>query len=151
MNHGAWFKQAESDLAAARLLSEQMLHSQAIWLCSQAVEKGHKALLAALGLGYQERHFKQLGHDTAGIARLLPENLQIPNDPSVAERLAALSRRAARARYPEDPNGVAPCDDLQDSAEEIQAAEVLVGWCREKMPRAVRAAEAMLPRSSEPA
>jgi HEPN domain-containing protein len=100
MSHAAWFEQAESDLRAARILSDANLHSQAIWLASQAVEKGHKAILAALGLRYEDKHFKHLGHGTGEIAKLLPEALQEPIDTNVARMVASLETRAAASRYP---------------------------------------------------
>src|SRR5262245_23113609 len=100
MSHAAWLQQAESDLKAAEILSESRLHSQAVWLSAQAVEKGHKAILAALGLRYEEKHFKHLGHGIAEIAKLLPEELHEPIDPEVARMVASLEARALASRYP---------------------------------------------------
>ena len=67
MSHAVWLEQAEDDLKAAHVLSGAGHHSQAIWLASQAVEKGHKAILVALGLRYEDKHFKKLGHSTDGM------------------------------------------------------------------------------------
>ena len=65
MSHSAWMLQAESDLAAAKILSAAHQHSQAVWLAGQAVEKAHNSILAALGLRYEERHFRKLGHQSS--------------------------------------------------------------------------------------
>jgi HEPN domain-containing protein len=58
MSHAPWLIQAESDLVAATVLSDANYHAQAIWLAGQAVEKAHKAIVSALGLRYEEKHFK---------------------------------------------------------------------------------------------
>jgi len=84
MSHAAWMRQAESDLAAAKILSRENCHSQAVWLAGQAVEKSHKAILVALGLRYEEKHYKYLGHTTSEISKLLPAALHEPVDPQVA-------------------------------------------------------------------
>lgn len=103
-------KQAESDLEAAALLSGAKHHSQAIFLAAQAVEKGHKAILAALGLRYEEWHYKRLGHNTGDIANLLPEALHEPTNPQIAQMVTELEARAGRSRYP-SPDAGAGNDD----------------------------------------
>jgi len=100
VNHTAWFEQAESDLDAARVLSSANHHSQAVWLAAQAAEKAHKAILMALGLRYQDKHFKHLGHDTSEISVLLPEALHDPRNPDIAAMVSTLELRAKSSRYP---------------------------------------------------
>jgi HEPN domain-containing protein len=153
MSHAAWFEQAESDLRAARILSDANLHSQAIWLASQAVEKGHKAILAALGLRYEDKHFKHLGHGTGEIAKLLPEALQEPIDTNVARMVASLETRAAASRYPapvkvagnSSPQVLAPASSISASQQDVEDAAKLLDWCRSRMVRATSAVQAMKP------
>ena len=151
MSHAAWLQQAESDLEAARVLSAARHHSQAVWFAAQAVEKAHKAILAALGLRYQERHYKHLGHNTAEIARLLPEALHEPLDPQIAAMVSTLESIASRSRYPAPAQTtgaggvVAPTVSMTDSRQEIENAMRLLDWCRERIARAVRAARLMKP------
>ena len=151
MSHVAWFDQAESDLAAARVLSSAKFHSQAIWLASQAVEKGHKAILAALGLRYEDKHFKHLGHGTGEIANLLPKALHDPIDPDIARMVASLETRAAASRYPapvktagsNSPQFLAPASSISASQQDVEDATKLLDWCRSRVIRATNAVQAM--------
>jgi HEPN domain-containing protein len=153
MSHTAWIQQAESDLAAAKILCGASHHSQAIWLAGQAVEKAHKAILAALGLRYEERHYKQLGHRTAEISELLPRALHEPVDPQVGTMLVKLETRALASRYlaPAPTTGtgatqvIAPASSVTTSQQDIADAERLITWCRDRIQRAVRAEQAMKP------
>ena len=153
MSHAAWLQQAESDLEASRVLSAARHHSQAVWFAAQAVEKAHKAILAALGLRYEERHYKHLGHNTAEIARLLPEALHEPPDPQIAEMVSTLESSAGSSRYPAPAQTtgagvarvVAPAARIVASRLEIENAMHLLDWCRERIARAVRAARVMKP------
>jgi HEPN domain-containing protein len=144
--------QAESDLAASKLLSTAGLHAQAIWCAAQAVEKGHKAILAALGLRYEDRHFKNLGHSTGEVAKLLPAALHEPVDPQIALLIAALETRASSSRYPSPVKSgagavvlEAPAKTMTDSTKDVSDAGQLLGWCRERILRAARATTAMGP------
>jgi HEPN domain-containing protein len=158
MNHIPWMQQAENDLAAAKVLSAANHHSQAVWFAEQAVEKGHKALLAALGLRYEETHYKKLGHDIGGISNLLPQELHEPSDLQVALRLATLKKRTEVCRYPSPPQSagkpsqqqqqqqlVAPAQFFVSSQQDVADAEFLLQWCRDRIVRALRAAQAMRP------
>lgn len=157
MSHTAWFRQAESDLDAASVLSDAGHHSQAVWLAAQAVEKAHKAILAALGLRYEERHFRQLGHRVAAIAALLPTALHDPVDPRIAEMIATLEAKADSSRYPRSleasGGGVAdgstdlaaPAVVITASRHEVDVARELVGWCKDRIARAKKAVLAMRP------
>ncbi len=153
MSHTSWLRQAESDLEAARTLSDANYHSQAIWLAGQAVEKAHKAIIVALGLQYQEKHFKQLGHATGEISRLLPAALQAPLDPEIAVLVVSLEQRAVASRYPapEQTVGrrvadlVAPAESLKDSQQDVASAAKLLDWCRDRIVRAQSAVQAMRP------
>ena len=153
MSHAAWMEQAASDLAAARSLSEANHHSQAVWLAGQAVEKAHKAILAALGLRYEERHYKHLGHTIDEISKLLPLALHEPTDPAIATMLEKLQSRALASRYPAPgpgtgvPQLVAPASSpsFAASAKDVNDAATLVDWCRKRVERGLRAVQAMRP------
>lgn len=152
MSHTAWIQQAESDLAAAKLLAGANHHSQAVWLAGQSVEKAHKAILVALGLRYEERHFKQLGHRTAELSELLPAALHEPANPQVATMLVKLEARALASRYPLPASTeagpaqlIAPALSVTTSRQDIADAERLIAWCRERIQRAIRAEQAMRP------
>ena len=152
MSHAAWIQQAESDLAAAKVLNAASHHSQAVWFAAQAVEKAHKAVLVALGLRYEDKHFIKLGHSTGEISKLLPAALHEPIDLQIADLVLDLETRARESRYPIPDrigNGpavmIAPAVSITKSAEDIEAAELLLGWCRERIKRAERAVEAMKP------
>ncbi len=151
MSYTAWLAQAENDLEAAKVLSTASHHSQAVWLATQAVEKAHKAILVALGLQYQEKHFKQLGHDTVEISKLLPAALHDPVDPQVAPKIALIEERATASRYPAPTltatgtHVVAPASSFGGSQRDVADAAFLLDWCRVRIARAVRASQAMKP------
>ncbi len=153
MSHSAWTQQAQSDLAAAKVLSAANHHCQAVWLAGQAVEKAHKAILAALGLRYEDKHYKQLGHGTGEISRLLPATLHDPIDPQIARMVAALEARALASRYPAPaqtagkgtPQLVAPAASVAASDQDVADAQQLLDWCQDRVARALRASEAMKP------
>jgi HEPN domain-containing protein len=149
MSHEAWLEQCQSDLDAAKVLSAANHHSQAVWFAAQAVEKGLKAILAALGLQYEDRHYKYLGHNASEILRLLPEALQLPTDPQLAAKVTTLESGSRGSRYPQ-PKGnngqfVAPAVQITASQQEVADAEFLIAWCRERVSRALRARTAMTP------
>ena len=151
MSHAEWMGQASNDLAAAKLLSNAGHHSQAVWLAFQAVEKAHKAILVALGLQYEDKHFKSLGHNTQEIARLLPAALHHPIDLEIAVKISNLNSRAENCRYPSPPKGLpsapvlAPLSRIASSNEDVANAELLLRWCQERVERALRASAAMQP------
>lgn len=137
----------------AKVLSGANYHSQAVWLAGQAVEKAHKAILAALGLRYEDKHYKMLGHATLDISKLLPEMLHEPIDPRIAEMIIGLTARALASRYPAPApivgtsaaHLVAPAQSITASQDVVADAERLLGWCRDRIARALLAAQAMRP------
>ena len=153
MSHSPWLFQADSDLDAAKLLSTAGFHSQAVWFAAQAVEKAHKAIVAALGLRYEDKHYKQLGHGTGDIAKMLPAALHEPADPAVASMVSQLENRALSCRYPglkqivagAPPQLVAPTDSFKSSAQDVEDAATLLDWCRQRIGRAVKAVAVMKP------
>lgn len=155
MSHAPWIQQAESDLDAAEFLSGAGHHSQAVWLAAQAVEKAHKAILAALGLRYEDKHFKHLGHGIAEISKLLPAALHEPVDPQISKMVATLESRALASRYPAPAQTsgagpgmvVAPASSITGSGDDVADAQKLLDWCRDRIERAVRASQAMRPAS----
>lgn len=157
MSYQAWLQQADDDLDAADALSKIGHHSQAAWLAAQAVEKAHKAILVALGLRYEDKHFKQLGHNTTEIARVLPASLQEPLNPRLASMIATLETRASASRYPapaQTPGRgpvqiVAPAASMSNSEQDVAEAREVLSWCRDRIARAVRAEQAMRPSSPQ--
>jgi HEPN domain-containing protein len=153
MSHAAWLVQAESDLEAGKLLSANGYHSQAVWLAAQAVEKAHKAILFALGLRVSEELLRQLSHKISQVADLLPESLQEPRNPLVSEAISALQLLATTSRYPTPATpvrpkqapqpAVAPAMRIAASQAELADADMLVTWCRERITRALEAAQTM--------
>ena len=148
MSAAAWMEQAADDLAAAKILSAAGHHPQAIWLAAQAVEKAHKAILFALGLGVQTKDLKGFSHDVLKVVALLPQALQDPPDADVARARSTLQQRAELSRYPEllpgqAPTVVAPKLRLPSSEADVRDAEMLVRWCKERLARAGRAVAAM--------
>ena len=88
----AWWRKAESDLAAARILLESNHADTAVYLCQQAAEKALKALLANRGVPFEKTH---------DLTRLLAE--AIPADAVVGEIRGAARRLTPFAtlyRYP---------------------------------------------------
>jgi HEPN domain-containing protein len=154
MSYAAWLQQAESDLQAAEALSYAGLHSQAVWLAAQSVEKAHKAILVALGLRYEEKHFKQMGHKTSEIAGLIPTALHEPLDLEIASLISTFDALAIASRYPAPAQKagrpaevVAPAVSIGSSHQNVVDAKRLVEWCRERIGRALKAVEAMKPSS----
>jgi HEPN domain-containing protein len=147
MTYLAWLAQAEDDLEAAKVLSVANHHSQAVWLAAQAVEKGHKAILLALGLRYQDEQLMKLGHEIANVLSLLPEALHEPKTPEIAGFVATIQSLVKKARYPAAIHGaiVAPAVSVTSSQSEeaLKAAAPLLDWCRARILRAVRATDAM--------
>ncbi len=162
MSHRAWIRQAESDLQAAEALSGRGFHSQAVWLATQAVEKGHKAILAALGLQLEDRHYKNFGHDITGLSQVLPDELQEPRDAGIAREIVTLQALASSCRYPQPsrrsgppastttapaesapPALIAPADSFRESSVAVTAARTLLDWCKDRVARARRGLSAM--------
>lgn len=151
MNHEPWLDQAEDDLDAARTLSGAGKHSQAVWLAAQAVEKAHKAILISLGLQFQEKHFKSMGHNIASVQALLPLPLLEPFDADVAKVATLLETRGMASRYPAPDNkdgslsvwGPAPRQVIRDSQQDIEDATRLLEWCKARIGRAQRGVAAM--------
>ncbi|MSP73297.1 MAG: HEPN domain-containing protein [Myxococcales bacterium] len=142
MSHDVWLEQAADDLKAACVLSGANHHSQAVWLAAQSVEKAHKAILAALGLQYEEKHDKHLGHGTGDISKLLPDSLQAPRNPNVARMIESLETPAQVAGL---KGLMAPATRITSSQQEIGDATELLTWCRERVTRADPGVQAMRP------
>ena len=120
----------------------QRITTRRRWLTAQAVEKAHKAILVALGLQFEEEHFKRtFGHKIGVISKVLPEALREPTDPTIANKVAALERKAADCRYPGPlqliPGGAvaitAPSVRITSSQQEIADGDALVQWCKERV------------------
>ena len=124
-NHESWLRQAERDLEAADILSKSGFHEWTCYCCQQAVEKGVKAIHAALGLTPPKVH---------ALTTLFGawEDLVAREDEELADAQTKLSQYAISTRYP-DVGGVGPpCDryDERKSAEALEYARKLLDLCK---------------------
>jgi HEPN domain-containing protein len=151
MSYLAWLSQAQSDLSAAKLMSANNFHSQALWLLSQSIEKAHKAILIALGLELNEKVLKALGHDVGEILKMIPLNLRLTLEAEIKQNIVNLTTNGEKSRYPAisqnklygPPVIVAPADEIRSSQKELGEAEEILVWCKSRIERALRANEAM--------
>lgn len=117
----AWIRQAQSDLAVARLTASEGFHAQACYHAGQAAEKALKGLLVACGVVPPHSHsldrlleaIAGQGLDTAAL-KALP--------------LKALTRMNSETRYPQD--GEAPVDrfDAHDSDQALSLANAVLSF-----------------------
>lgn len=154
MTHLVWFSEADADLAAATSLRDNGFYPQSVWLCTQAAEKAHKALLFALGLNVTEEHLKKFGHTMTAIAGLLPVELQEPKDPAIAGHVTSLDSFVATSRYPRRAagswTGPGSLHNQAGATDAVVSATALVAWCRERSLRCLAARQHLLPTSPPP-
>ena len=104
----AWLRQARSDLAVARLTTDQGFHAQACYHAGQAAEKALKGLLVA-----------------GGVVPPYSQSLH----------LRALTRMNSESRYPQDDE--APIDrfDGNDSSSAVATAESVLLFAEAQLAR----------------
>jgi HEPN domain-containing protein len=112
----ARLRQAQNDLAAARVTAAGDFHPQACYLAGQAAEKALKALLVAAGLTPPYSHALDRLVETLGEQGIAIEAFE-------GLRLKALTRMNSETRYPQGDEAPADLFDAQDSAEALLTAE----------------------------
>ena len=115
----AWLRQAENDLAAARVTASGNFHAQACYLAGQAAEKALKALLVATGLT------PPYSHALDRLVEMLSSQ-GLATDAFEGLRLKALTRMNSEARYPLGDEAPADLFDADDSAQALACASKVV-------------------------
>jgi len=122
-----WLRQAEKDLAKAKLDLEWQYYEWACFTAQQAAEKAIKAV-------YQRLHGEAWGHGTKPLLERLPFDLE----EELLEDAKALDKLYIPTRYPNGlPEGI-PHDYFTRSEAQraIQAATRIYEWCENKISRA---------------
>ena len=115
----AWLKQAQNDLALARLAKDNSFMAQACYLASQSAEKALKGALLELGIEPPHTHVL---NDLVG--RLDKEEMEVTNLNALP--LRGLSRMAIQSRYPVDTTPPADLFDLADAEQAIKTASAVL-------------------------
>jgi len=115
----AWFRQAESDLAVARLTSDAGFHAQSCFHAGQAAEKALKGVLVACGVAPPYSH---------SLDRLLAAIAAQGIDSSALQvlPLKSLSRMNSESRDPQDEEAAVDRFDAHDSAHALALATDVV-------------------------
>ena len=116
-----WFRQAEHDLAKARLDRQWHYFEWACFTAHQAAEKAVKAV-------YYARHGEARGH---GVRELLT-SLGLPIKETLLGLAASLDRFYIPTRYPNGLPAGAPHNyfSQDDTDQAIEAAEAILVWCQ---------------------
>jgi HEPN domain-containing protein len=116
-----WFRQAEHDLAKARLDQQWQYFEWACFTAHQAAEKALKAV-------YYARHGEARGHGV----RALFLSLELPIDDTLLKQATSLDRFYIPTRYPNGLPAGAPHDyfSQDDAVTAIVAAEAILAWCQ---------------------
>lgn len=123
-----WFRQAERDLAHAKVSLEHGHHEWACYAAHQASEKAVKSLLQRLGLdawGHSVTFLLSEAAEDAGVG--IPDHLiQLAKD---------LDRHYVPARYPNAHPDGAPVDyyTAKDGAAAIRASEEVLEYVRRRL------------------
>jgi len=118
-----WFRQAERDLLHAKHALKDGDYEWSCFAAQQAVEKAIKAI-------YEKSGKSTRGHSILGLLKGLESEFNIPGEFYSYARV--LSRYYIETRYPNGfPEG-APVDyfDEKIAGEAVNAAEEILGWCR---------------------
>ena len=122
----AWVRQAQSDLAVARLTAAEGFHAQACYHAGQAAEKALKGLLVACGVAPPYSHsldrlleaIADQGLDTTSV-KALP--------------LKALTRMNSETRYPQDEEAPVDRFDAHDSDRAISLATSVLSFTIDRL------------------
>jgi HEPN domain-containing protein len=116
-----WFRQAQHDLAKARLDQQSQYFEWACFTAHQAAEKAVKAV-------YYARHGEARGH---GVRELLT-SLGLPVAEALLGLAASLDRFYIPTRYPNGLPAGTPHDYFApaDAEQAIEAAEAILVWCQ---------------------
>lgn len=123
-----WCRQADKDLKHAKNALKDGDYEWSCFASQQATEKGLKAVYEALNMTVK-------GHSILGLLKGLASYYEIPERFYSYSRV--LSRYYIETRYPNGfPEG-APSDyfDEDMAKEAINAAETILGWCRNIISR----------------
>ncbi len=122
-----WLKQAEYDLADAKLVAEHGRHALACFLCHQTAEKAVTGYLLARGA---ERVW---GH---ALADLCEDAMAVDRSFDLVKSLAGLlDKHYLGARYPSALPGGVPAEafDAQDSGRALEIAREVLRFVRERL------------------
>lgn len=122
----AWVRQAQSDLAVARLTAAEGFHAQARYHAGQAAEKALKGLLVACGVAPPYSHsldrlleaIADQGLDTTSV-KALP--------------LKALTRMNSETRYPQDEEAPVDRFDAHDSGRALSLATSVLSFTIDRL------------------
>jgi HEPN domain-containing protein len=115
----AWFRQANSDLAVARLTATEGFHAQACYHAGQAAEKALKGLLVGCGVAPPYSHSLDRLLDV-----LADQGLEITAIQALP--LKALTRMNSETRYPQDEEAPVDRFDAHDSDQALAMATRVV-------------------------
>ena len=117
----AWFRQANSDLAVARLTATEGFHAQACYHAGQAAEKALKGLLVGCGVA------PPFSHSLDRLLEALAEQgLEITAIQALP--LKALTRMNSETRYPQDEEAPVDRFDAHDSDQALAMATRVVAF-----------------------
>ena len=116
-----WLNRARSNLARARIVSNEAYLEDACFDAQQAAEKAIKAVMVERRIDFPYIH------DIARLFRVLESEGQMV--PEHLERAAELTRYATATRYPGIEDPVSPAAH----AEAVAAAEAVVRWAEEQV------------------
>lgn len=121
-----WYRQAEADFAAAKVLREASHYDTAAFSAHQAAEKAGKALHEAEGT-------EAWGHSVAVLLEGLDD---VPDD--VLDAAKALDKHYIPARYPNVHPAGAPADlyTAGDAEQAIEHAEKVISHVKGRLPQA---------------
>ncbi len=117
----AWFRQANSGLAVARLTATEGFHAQACYHVGQAAEKALKGLLVGCGVA------PPFNHSLDRLLEALAEQgLEITAIQALP--LKALTRMNSETRYPQDEEAPVDRFDAHDSDQALTMATRVVAF-----------------------
>jgi HEPN domain-containing protein len=121
-----WLAQAARDLLAARTMERGGFHEWAHYCCQQAAEKALKAYFVALGVDIPREHdLLKLSNPWRGAVEQARPEL------GLAFSSLNSDTKDFKDRYPADDSAPFQIYDGTDSADAIQAAEQVLGFCDE--------------------
>lgn len=121
-----WLKQADADLAHARISQNGGSYEWSCFASHQAAEKALKALFLRLEM-------EAWGHTLMALLGNLPEPFRAPE--VLVDRGKILDRHYIPTRYPNGFDSGAPTDfyTTADAEEAIQSAEMILEFCRDQI------------------
>jgi HEPN domain-containing protein len=125
-----WIQTAEEDLRACRVLIEKNMYAQACFYCQQSGEKAVRAVWYLLDKD-------PWGHSIKKLVDEFPGKNEIKNFKKWIEWSSLLDRYYVPTRYPNGLPDLTPGQvyDLPEARRGIDAAERLVGECKEWMKK----------------